>query len=167
MADDPAEPMGPAPESPASPEAPRHVADHEPVGGGHTGSGGVDDRTVPWRVFLTVGGLVAVIAVIYWFTSYEDAGSVLLALAAVLAIWCGSYLWLQLRQRPAAGETAGGPEAEAPAYLPHASAWPFAIGLGAATVLNGLVLGTWVVVPGVALLALGVGGFVQQTRQRD
>jgi hypothetical protein len=52
-------------------------------------------------------------------------------------------------------------------YLPHASAWPFAIGLGAATLANGLVLGLWVIVPGVALMAIGIGGFVRQTRRRD
>jgi hypothetical protein len=52
-------------------------------------------------------------------------------------------------------------------YLPHASAWPLAIGLGAATVANGLVLGLWVIVPGAVLMALGIGGFVRQTRRRD
>jgi hypothetical protein len=52
-------------------------------------------------------------------------------------------------------------------YLPHASAWPLAIGLGGATVANGLVLGLWVIVPGVALLLLGIGGFIRQTRRRD
>jgi hypothetical protein len=147
---------------------PDQVADHEPIGEGHSGSGGVDDRTVPWRLFTAVGVLVGVIAAIYWFTAYEDAGSVLLALSAVLATWTGTYLWLQLRQsHRAAGETTAVAEPEAHAYQPHASVWPFAIGLGAATLLNGLVLGIWVVVPGGALMALGVGGFIRQTRHRD
>lgn len=172
---DPTDPSGPADRAGSTeptgsaPEASHDVADHEPIGEGHRGSGGVDDRAVPWRVFLAIGGLVTVMALIYWFTSYEDAGSVLLALSAVLAIWCGTYLWLQLRQqRRAAGEeVAALAEAEAEPYLPHASVWPFAIGLGAATVLNGLVLGIWVMVPGAALMVLGVGGFVRQTRHRD
>jgi hypothetical protein len=123
-------------------------------------AGRTDDARVPWRVFLAVGAFIALLAVVYWFTAYEDAGTALLALAAVLALWCGAYLWLQ--QRPGAGQPAG-----AATYLPHASVWPFAIGLGAATVLNGLVLGIWLIVPGAALLALGVGGFVHQTRRRD
>jgi hypothetical protein len=29
------------------------------------------------------------------------------------------------------------------------------------------VLGVWVIAPGVALMALGIGGFVRQTRRRD
>ncbi|HEY8523563.1 MAG TPA: cytochrome c oxidase subunit 4 [Acidimicrobiales bacterium] len=122
---------------------------------------------MPWRVFLAVGAFVGLLAVIYWFTAYEDAGTALLVVAAVLGLWCGAYLWLQHRPRPGKGapDAAGG---EPPVgWLPHASVWPFAIGLGTATVFNGLVLGIWVIVPGAALLALGIGGFVAQTRRRD
>jgi Cytochrome c oxidase subunit IV len=133
---------------------------------------GVDDATVPWRVFLAVGVLVAVLAAIYWFTAYEDAGTVLLGLSAVLALWCGLFLWTQVRARRRA-DLAGpserldlAPEVE-PYYLPHASVWPFVMGLGGALILNGMVLGTWVLVPGVGLTALGTAGFVRQTRRRD
>jgi purine-cytosine permease-like protein len=126
----------------------------------------VDDRAVPGRVFLAVGALVTVIAVVYGLTSDEEAGNVLLALSAVLALWSAAYLWLQLRRqrRMADGEQL---EPEAPEYLPHASVWPFAIGLGATTAVNGLVLGTWVLVPGLALTVLGIGGFIRQSRLRD
>src|SRR5690606_40724296 len=58
-------------------------------------------------------------------------------------------------------------EAEDGHYLPHASVWPFAIGVGAATLANGLVLGLWVIVPGAVLLVVGIAGFVRQTRHRD
>ena len=121
-----------------------------------------DDRAVSWRLFLTIGVFMAFLAVLYWFTSYEDAGTALLALSGVLALWFGAYLWLQQR-RAASGRA---DEDSGPLYLPHASAWPFAIGLGSATVANGLVLGIWVVVPGVALLVLGIGGFIHQSRHR-
>jgi Cytochrome c oxidase subunit IV len=151
----------------------------------------VDDRNVPWRVFAAIAVIVGAMAVIYWATAYEEGGTVLLVLTAVLACWIGTYLWLQLRGERddeghaaplTAGEAAGG-EAVAAAgragpgsgagergvghYLPHASAWPFAIGLGAAAVANGLVLGLWLLVPGVGLLALGIVGFVRQSRRRD
>jgi hypothetical protein len=110
-----------------------------------------------------MGVFVVVIAIVYWFTSYEDAGSVLLVLAAVLGLWFGAFLWLQQRNAPDATEAtvADGP------YLPHASIWPLLIGLGAASVANGLVLGTWVIVPGVAALAFGIAGFVRQSRHRS
>jgi cytochrome c oxidase subunit IV len=135
----------------------------------------VDDRTVPWRVFLSVGAFVLVLGAIYWGTAYEESGTVMLIVAAVLSLWIGAYLWLRTRS-PAAEplEAQSGGEAtalrqpdEAAHYLPHASVWPFTIGLGAATVANGLVLGVWLIVPGAALMVLGIAGFVRQTRRRD
>lgn len=143
----------------------------------------VDDRKVPWRVFLGIGALVLVIALIYWATAYEESGVVMLLLAGALSLWIGTYLWLRVRaetgpevaaeaaaERAAAvsgAEPGHGTAEEGTYYLPHASAWPFAIGLGAATLANGLVLGLWVIVPGAALMALGIGGFARQTRRRD
>lgn len=153
---------------------------------GHEAAAPVQDRKVPARVFLAIGVLVSVLAVIYWSTAYEESGTVMLLLTAVLGLWIGAYLWLHTRSLggPVAGAGPGtevgppGPGVDEPVpvgtgmtapepYLPHASAWPFAIGLGAATLANGLVLGLWVIVPGVALLVLGLGGFVRQTRRRD
>jgi hypothetical protein len=149
---------------------------------GHEGRALADDRTVPWRVFLVIGAGIGSIGVIYWATAYEEAGTVMLILAAVLALWVAIYLWLRERHgepgepgepgesgesvasRDAGG--AAGPHA-AEAYLPHASVWPFAIGLGAAGLGVGLVLGLWVIVPGVGVMALGLGGFIRQTRRRD
>ena len=133
-------------------------------------------------MFLGIGVFVLVIGVIYWATAYEESGTVMLLLAAGLSLWIGAYLWL--RTRTETGPEAGAPHGdradgraarhrqatarhEGEHYLPHASAWPFAIGLGAATLANGLVLGLWVIVPGAALMALGIGGFVRQTRRRD
>lgn len=132
-------------------------------------TGPTDDRVVPLRVFLAIGAFMVVIGLVYWSTAYEEAGVVMLLLAGVLALWIAAYFWLRLR----ATSTAATPVEAAPpvggpdGYLPHASVWPFAIGLGAATMANGLVLGTWVLVPGAFLLAVGVGGFVRQTRRRD
>jgi hypothetical protein len=140
---------------------------------GHEARSPTDDRAVPWRVFGAIGVGIAVLGAIYWGTAYENAGTVMLVLAAVVALWIAVYLWLHVRashgaedgdRDVAAGAEAHGGEEH---YLPHASAWPFAIGLGGATLANGLVLGLWVIVPGAALLALGVAGFARQTRRRD
>ena len=105
-------------------------------------------------------------AAIYWIVAHDEySGVVLLALTVGLTGWVALYLWLGQRGE---GPTAPEPPAEVHEhYLPHASVWPFAIGLGAATLANGLVLGLWVIVPGAALMALGFGGFVRQTRRRD
>jgi cytochrome c oxidase subunit IV len=155
------------------------ATDPRPPGEGAEGHGSrtpTDDREVPWRVFGAIGVGIAVLGLVYWSTAYERAGTVMLVLAATVALWIAVFLWLRLRESTRqqgdggaevapGGDGSGGEHDEH--YLPHASAWPFAIGLGGATVANGLVLGLWVIVPGVALLALGVAGFARQTRRRD
>jgi hypothetical protein len=142
---------------------------------GHEARPPVDDRAVPWRVFISVGVFVLLMGAIYWGTAYEESGTVMLILAAVLSLWIGTYLWLRTRSpavepaealSPAEAAAARQPEVTAH-YLPHASVWPFTIGLGAATFANGLVLGVWLIVPGAALMVLGIFGFVRQTRRRD
>ena len=145
---------------------------------GHEAGPPTIDSRVPTRMFLFIGAFVLVLGVIYAISSYEESGIVMLFSAAALGIWIAVYLWLQLRDDAHAEEAALPTEVDAvpgssgavkgaEMYLPHASAWPFAIGVGAATLANGLVLGLWVIVPGLALLALGVGGFIRQTRRRD
>jgi hypothetical protein len=128
----------------------------------------IDDRAdapVPWRVFGFVGGFIGVITAIYWFTSYEEAGSAMLAVAAVLGLWISTYLWRNLRRFEAGGH--GEPSGEdATMYLPEASPWPFGIGLGVALVLNGLLIGSWFLVPGVMVLAVSLAGFARQSRHR-
>lgn len=122
---------------------------------------GVPDREVPARVFAGIGAFVAVIGLVYWFTAYEEAGTAMLGLAAALSLWCGAYLWLRLRS-PADEPRAVAAEP----FLPHSSPWPFAIGVGAFLLANGLLVGGWFFLPGAAVLALGIGGFVRESRAR-
>lgn len=151
------------------------MTDHIPADTGTEGPRGhearppTDDRKVPWRVFVTVGVAIGFLWLVYWLASYEEAGTVLLLISAVLALWVGIFLWLRRPNVPEAQVEveAAVDVAEEEHYLPHASVWPFAIGLGGAAVGVGIVLGLWVLVPGLGVLALGLGGFVRQTRRRD
>jgi hypothetical protein len=117
------------------------------------------------RVFLGIGGFLFVTGVAYWFLSYEGAGTVMLLLAGVLGFIVGGWLWLQSRRTVAPAEPA---EHQAPEeWLPHASIWPFWIGLGAAFATGGLAMSPWLMVPGVFVLVLGVVGWARQSRYRD
>lgn len=117
-----------------------------------------------WVIFLGVGLFVAVLGAIYWFVSYEDAGTTLLALAAGLAVLFGGYLFVQDRKRTGRpGHVAAAP---ADHYLPESSLWPFGIGFGLFLAANGLILGLAWTVPGAVLVATSVGGFVVQSRRR-
>jgi len=125
------------------------------------------DEAVPWRIFAGIGVFIAVLAVVYWLVSYEDAGTTMLVLASCLALFCGGWFYLQDRKRPVAPveESVHGDAARP--YLPDTSVWPFAVGIGAALTLNGLIIGWPYAVPGAALLALAVTGFVGQSRRRS
>ena len=79
------------------------------------------DLKVQWRIFLGLALFIAVIGAIYWFVSYEDAGTTLLALASGLALMCGGYLLVQDRRKTPA--TAAGHE---PQYLPTRACGPSA-----------------------------------------
>jgi Cytochrome c oxidase subunit IV len=125
----------------------------------------VSDHAVPWRVFLGVAAFVAVLGVLYWFVTYEDAGTTLLALASALGLFFGGYLFLQDRRRTGDARPHDEPPAEEH-YLPESSIWPFGIGVGLFLAFNGLILGLAWTLPGAVLVATSVGGFVRQSRQR-
>lgn len=127
----------------------------------------IDDRAdaqVPWRVFGGVGAFIALMGAIYWTTSYERAGTVMLAVAAILGLWAGTFLWRAGRRLEGAEPQVGA--GDAAAYLPEASPWPLGIGAGLALVLNGLLIGTWFLVPGVMVLVVAIGGWARQSRHR-
>ena len=122
------------------------------------------DAQVPWRIFMGVGVFIGVIALVYG-PADEAAGKVMLAVAAMLGLFCGTFLWLNLRRFEAgnAGDVGGDDDA---LYLPEASPWPFGIGLGVTLVLNGLLIGAWFLVPGTMVLVLSLAGFANQSRHR-
>ena len=119
-------------------------------------------------IFLSIGSAVGTMALIYLLTD-DDAGQMMLGVASLLGLWCGFFLW----RHSAAGPTtvdedpAGAETPDERMYLPHASIWPFWIGTAAFFLTNGLILGTWFLVPGAVLLSIGLIGFVRQTRMRS
>ena len=118
------------------------------------------DLLVQWRIFGGIAVFMAVIGAVYWFTSYEEAGSAMLALASALALLVGVYLWrLDRGAAPA-------PAHEEAEYLPEASIWPFGIGVSAFLTFNGLILGLGYAVPGIVLMVMSLSGFIRQSRAR-
>lgn len=115
------------------------------------------------RTYLVLAAAVALIAAVYWFTSYENAGTVMLVLAACLALVIGVYLALTARRAAALGTE----EADRDPYLPHASTWPFFVGVAALVTVNGLAIGLWALVPGLIGLAVALTGYATQSRRRS
>lgn len=119
------------------------------------------------RMFTFIGTFLTVASIGYGFWTREAAGATMLALASGLAFTTGGYLgWT----KPPAGATAGQAQhsehGEEP-WFPDASIWPFVLGIGLALVANGLLLGTWLLLPGAGFLLYAVAGFVRQTRHRS
>ncbi|MFL5778021.1 MAG: hypothetical protein ACJ761_03660 [Chloroflexota bacterium] len=122
------------------------------------------------RFFVIVGAWALVLGIIYWFVSYEPAGTILLlALAAACLLAAGRLAWVarSVRRRPAAGVTGADasdygvdewpdrPFAEDEIRLPDETLAPLAVGLGIATCLTGTVFGLAPVAVGILPLVWG------------
>ena len=126
------------------------------------------------RLFGGVGAFVVLIGVVYWFVSYETAGTTLLALTAVLALMTAAYVgWPRKGQSGGDGGGADGGHASEPGHDPHdgvwfpeASIWPLAIAAGMVLVGNGLLLGRWLLIPAGVFLAWALAGMIRQGRHR-
>jgi len=112
--------------------------------------------------FVALALVITAKATLYFITSSEGAGTTMLTLAACLAAFIGVYLALTARRATASGAE----EAEADPYLPHASGWPFFIGVAALVTANGLAIGLWALVTGAIALAIALTGYAAQSRRR-
>lgn len=116
------------------------------------------------RVFLGIAAFLLVIGAVYWFASYEAAGTVLLIGSAILTCFAGIYLLIQARRFPVLVEDE--PEATVAegagdvGVFPTATAWPFVVGMGTVIMFNGLAAGVWIFVGGAVIFLAGVLGYV-------
>jgi hypothetical protein len=116
---------------------------------------------------------VGLLTAIYWFSSYETAGSVLLLVGALMYFLLTGYLFLQARRlrrgtpRPEDVEDGAVAVAETRVgYFPAASVWPAALALGAVVVALGLVFGYWFFVVAAILLVGAVIGYAIEAQAR-
>jgi Cytochrome c oxidase subunit IV len=119
-------------------------------------------------VFGFVAVFMAVLGIIYWFTSYEPTGTVLLALASGIGaipgaffLWHGTRMDARPEDRPDADPEDG---AGVVGQFLESSVWPFVLAGGAALAGVGLVFGLWASLPGVALLTIAFVGASLESR---
>jgi predicted membrane-bound spermidine synthase len=116
--------------------------------------------------FLSIAVFSAVIGLVYFITSGEPTGSVLLGVTSILGLLPGIYLYRQSRvmePRPSDRPDAlPGDEAGPVGSFPASSIWPFVIAGGVALTGVGLVFGLWSALPGLVLVAIAfVGGSLE------
>jgi Cytochrome c oxidase subunit IV len=122
-------------------------------------------------VFVATATFFVGIGVIYWFTSYEPTGTVLLCLGVGLGVIPGSFLlWHSLRapaplpeDRPDAlpDDLAG-----RVGSFPESSVWPLVIAVGAAMTGIGLVFGVWAGLPGGVVVVIAFVGASLESRSQ-
>lgn len=125
---------------------------------------------VEWKLFAGAGAFFSLTGGIYWFVSYEWAGSVMLGLAVLALLMVGGYLLLQARRyglRPEDREDADpGDGAEDLGYFPSSSIWPFLLGCGAVLVANAFVFGVFLGLFGALVILLGVLGYAAEASSK-
>jgi hypothetical protein len=140
------------------------------------------------RFFVRIGLIAVVLSIVYWFVSYEVAGTILLAFVGIGVLLfvgpVGRRVGLR-RGKPPGGERSpvrramsaadrvigfnehhdlgdDGPLAVAEEALPTSSIWPPAAAFTATIVALGLLYGGWFWMPGAALAVVVTAGWVRQ-----
>jgi hypothetical protein len=102
------------------------------------------------------------IATIYWFVSYEPAGTTLLGLFGVASAFAAIALFR--RQRRPTGGPEQGPFADESGRIPSETFAPLQVGFGLALAALGLVFGAWLILAAVLPIALGSLGWLASAR---
>lgn len=120
------------------------------------------------RVLLSAATFTGTIAVIYWFWSYEVAGTILLGLMTVALGFAATMVTLRSRREaPPPGDYPNlGPEDVAGQIVEFSegSPWPIILAVGFALGVTGLVYGWWLVFPGAILVIAALLGLMWDTR---
>lgn len=125
---------------------------------------------VEWRLFAGAAFFFTVITAVYWFVTYEDAGTTMLGASVPAFAMVGLWLWFQQRHhdpRPEdRGDASPADAAEDLGYFPASSTWPFVLSAGAVVLANGLVFGPPIAVVGILLMVAGVFGYIREADQK-
>jgi TRAP-type C4-dicarboxylate transport system permease large subunit len=119
---------------------------------------------------ILLGSAVFALAVgaIYWFVSYESAGTLMLLTMMVGLLIAAGYLALLRRQASLAADQRdvrpSDTRDEAVGVFASHSVWPAVLALGCAVGLTGLIYGWWLAVVGAAGVTVALVGLVRDDR---
>ena len=120
-------------------------------------------------VLLGVATFFGIVGAVYWFTSYEDGGTMMLIGTCLLGLLPGSYyLWWHRRigDRPEDRDDATIEEGAGQiATFPNSSIWPFVLGMGAFMLVLAFAFGSWFFFPAVGLMLTALIGVTAESRR--
>ena len=120
-------------------------------------------------VLLGVATFFGIVGAVYWFTSYEDGGTMMLAGTCLLGLLPGSYymFWhrrmgnrLEDREDATIEEGAG-----VISSFPGSSIWPFVLGMGAFMIVLSFAFGIWFIFPAIGLVLTALVGVTAESRR--
>jgi hypothetical protein len=125
-------------------------------------------RTAAWMM-LALFAFGAISGTIYWFVTYEPAGTLLLWSFSLMPLVVAGYLMLHggVRVRTLADDPEATPDRSVGQQLgtfPAASTWPVVLVLGSITVGASLVYGLLLLPVGLGVMALAVLGLMRESR---
>jgi hypothetical protein len=116
-----------------------------------------------------IGVFFGIIAIVYWFTAYEDAGFLMLIGSAILGLLPGGwYLWWSSRMRPLDGDEPDASISDGAGAIdafPGSSIWPFLLGMAAMFATLTFIFGLWMAPIAIALGLSAVVGAVVESRR--
>ena len=125
-------------------------------------------RTATWMM-LALFAFGAISGTIYWFISYEPAGTFLLWSFSLMSLVVAGYLVVHgaVRARSLEDDPDATPDRAAGQEVgtfPAASAWPLVLVLGSITIGASLVYGLLLLPVGLAVTVLAVLGLMRESR---
>ena len=119
------------------------------------------------RIFAASAAFFLVVDVVYWFVSYEIAGTMMFGLWCVTLLFASVFLGMAAKQ--------GAPDGDDPDLRPEeragqpigvfsrGSGWPVVLAAGLTAGLTGLVYGTWLLIPGAVVTTVALIGLMRET----
>lgn len=120
-------------------------------------------------LLLGVAVFFGIVGLVYWFTSYEEAGFLMLIGTVLLGLLPGSYyLWWSTRMKPRPEDRPDATISEGAGVIgsfPGSSIWPFVLGMGLFLTALSAVFGLWLLAPGLSLvISAAIGATVESRR---
>ncbi len=118
---------------------------------------------------LGIAVFFGIVGIVYWFTSYEDAGFLMLIGTTGLGLLPGAYYFWWSRHMKVRAEDDPDATVEGSAgtidSFPNSSIWPFILGMGAFMVALSFVFGIWLApIAGALIISAGIGATVESRR---
>ncbi len=125
-----------------------------------------------WKVTLGAAVFLLIVATIYYWTSFEYGGTMMLTFGGIAYAMLFAFMLLQWRRRrgiPRPEDKEDGTFEEGSgevAFFPSASIWPVSMGIGFVFMAVGLVLGMWYFLIGFFVFLGAIIGFSTEAESK-